>query len=163
MMRTFRARNAGRLTGPAGFAAPRGADGPSRRRRAFTLIELLVVVAIVAILSAIALPNFLEAQTRGKVARAHSDMRTIALALENLPCRTPRYPLAATFCAGQMDSIDAYNRLSSEITTPVAYLPPFPSIVSTAISPTNTLRPAPAGPMAIRRFLSSGSARVSHR
>ena len=35
----------------------------------FTLIELLVVVAIILILIAIALPNFLEAQTRSKISR----------------------------------------------------------------------------------------------
>jgi prepilin-type N-terminal cleavage/methylation domain-containing protein len=48
----------------------------------FTLIELLIVVAIIAILAAIAVPNFLEAQVRAKVSRAHSDMRSIAIALE---------------------------------------------------------------------------------
>jgi len=45
-----------------------------RRLPAFTLIELLIVVAIIAILSAIAVPNFLEAQTRSKVSRTQADM-----------------------------------------------------------------------------------------
>jgi len=49
---------------------------------AFTLIELLIVVAIIAILAAIAVPNFLEAQTRSKVARVQSDMRTLSGALQ---------------------------------------------------------------------------------
>ncbi len=40
------------------------------------------MVAIIAILAAIAVPNFLEAQTRSKVARAQSDMRSVATALE---------------------------------------------------------------------------------
>jgi prepilin-type N-terminal cleavage/methylation domain-containing protein len=38
-----------------------------RARRAFTLIELLIVIAIVAILSSVAVVSFLEAQTRAKV------------------------------------------------------------------------------------------------
>lgn len=54
----------------------------NRDVRAFTLIELLIVVAIIAILAGIAVPNFLEAQTRAKVARVIADMRTMQTAIE---------------------------------------------------------------------------------
>ena len=55
---------------------------PADPGKAFTLIELLIVVAIIAILAAIAVPNFLEAQTRAKVSRVENDFRTIITAME---------------------------------------------------------------------------------
>ena len=69
----------------------------SRRPSGFTLIELLIVVAIIAILAAIAVPNFLEAQTRAKVVQVKTGMRTVVTALEayyidNNEYPNPRYP-----------------------------------------------------------------------
>ncbi len=62
--------------------------------RAFTLIELLIVVAIIAILAAIAIPNFLEAQVRSKVSRAKTDIRSLANALEAYHADWNAYPPA---------------------------------------------------------------------
>ena len=52
-----------------------------KRRKGFTLIELLIVIAIILILIAIALPNFLEAQIRARVTKANGEMRSLATAL----------------------------------------------------------------------------------
>jgi len=103
------------------------------RKFGFTLIELLIVVAIIAILAAIAVPNFLEAQTRSKVSRARADMRTVATALESYFVDTNRYPMPhgnTPFRIPGSQRFDGYGQprgvsfstLPPDITTPIAYL-----------------------------------------
>jgi prepilin-type N-terminal cleavage/methylation domain-containing protein len=53
-----------------------------QKRKGFTLIELLIVIAIILILISIALPNFIAAQTRAKVARVRGDVRALGIAQE---------------------------------------------------------------------------------
>jgi len=91
--------------------------------RAFTLIELLIVVAIIAILAAIAVPNFLEAQTRAKTARAKADERTIGTAMETYAVDYNKYPY--------FDAEEDHSYLVDVpmLTTPIAYLTSFPQDV----------------------------------
>lgn len=94
----------------------------------FTLIELLIVVAIIAILAAIAVPNFLEAQTRAKVSRVKSDMRSLVTALETYHIDASRYAWPADEDGGLIQNPAAGGGEWSEtktpvlLTTPIAYI-----------------------------------------
>jgi type II secretion system protein G len=99
-----------------------------RSTKAFTLIELLIVVAIIAILAAIAVPNFLEAQVRSKVSRVKADMRSIKTAVEAYAVDYNKYPrgrsCANLWAAGYPEG-PVQNRLRL-ITTPIAYMTSIP-------------------------------------
>lgn len=113
------------------------------RKKGFTLIELLIVVAIIAILAAIAVPNFLEAQVRSKVSRVKSDQRSLATALESYYIDNNSYPAqdssdeqgasgfgvnAINGASSQLLSMPTFRRKRNEgdrlhtLTTPVAYI-----------------------------------------
>ncbi len=79
--------------------------------KGFTLIELLIVVAIIAILAAIAIPNFLQAQVRSKVSRTLSDFRSINTGLESYYVDNNDYPA---------------TRAPQTLSTPISYLSSFP-------------------------------------
>jgi prepilin-type N-terminal cleavage/methylation domain-containing protein len=104
-------------------------------KKGFTLIELLIVVAIIAILAAIAIPNFLAAQVRAKVSRSKSDLRTMATALESYFVDNNSYPLMGLYSyeGGVCDiwgiadptglgTNEMFISQKTSITTPIAYI-----------------------------------------
>jgi prepilin-type N-terminal cleavage/methylation domain-containing protein len=91
------------------------------KKKGFTLIELLIVVAIIAILAAIAVPNFLEAQMRSKIARVRTDMRTVAVGMEAYFVDWNGYPQHRDFAAPPPPP-EQQRPWWQGLTTPVAYL-----------------------------------------
>lgn len=127
------------------------ADLPCRQRMArdaaaiqqgFTLIELLIVVAIISILASIAVPNFLEAQTRARVAAMRNDMRVLATGLESYRVDRNSYPSRTTYPTGSVLSRAADSNIRAyemgQITSPIAYLTSLPrDLFETGLAPPN--------------------------
>ncbi|MGB9730940.1 prepilin-type N-terminal cleavage/methylation domain-containing protein [Calditerrivibrio nitroreducens] len=61
-------------------------------KKGFTLIELLVVVAIIAILAAIAIPQFAKYRQNAYNSAANSDIRNAKTALESYFADNQTYP-----------------------------------------------------------------------
>lgn len=62
------------------------------KRKGFTLIELMVVIAIIIILAAIAIPNYISMTHRAQASRATSDAAVIATGLEVYKTDIGNYP-----------------------------------------------------------------------
>jgi prepilin-type N-terminal cleavage/methylation domain-containing protein len=107
------------------------------KRSGFTLIELLIVVAIIAILAAIAVPNFLEAQTRAKVSRVMADLRTLGVAIESYAVDHNKVPVDYNASASYDPALPGVavqpsgicnpgyvksNVLHEGLTTPISYI-----------------------------------------
>ena len=83
-----------------------------RGERGFTLIEMMIVVAIIAILVAILVPNFMRARAQAQTAACEANLKEIATALELYQTDHEQYPnvTAATNVTNAEPNIGPYLR-----------------------------------------------------
>ena len=78
------------------------------RRGGFTLIELMIVVAIIGILAAIAIPNFLRFQLKAKSSEGKTNLAAIRTAEESYFAEYGRY--ISAFPSPPTGSMDPFNQ-----------------------------------------------------
>lgn len=103
-----------------------------KNRKGFTLIELMIVIAIIAILAAILVPNFLRARAQGQYTQCQSNEKNMGTALEmystdnsghypgTLTGLTPDYLRIIPTCASAGES-SVYTSVFTSSRVPDAY------------------------------------------
>ncbi|NQU44225.1 hypothetical protein HQ520_13125 [bacterium] len=80
-----------------------------------------------AVTAAIAVPSFLEAQSRAQGSRAQSDMRSLATALESYSIDNKSYPAPERYADWEVGGYHGpYGRGLSVLSTPVSYISEIP-------------------------------------
>ncbi|HEX8706278.1 MAG TPA: prepilin-type N-terminal cleavage/methylation domain-containing protein, partial [Myxococcaceae bacterium] len=69
----------------------------SRKQSGFTLIELMIVVAIIGILAAIAIPNFIRFQARARQSEANTNLKSLFTGLRTQQRMPPERIRATSF------------------------------------------------------------------
>ena len=83
----------------------------NKNRGGFTLVEIMIVVAIIALLAAIAVPNFLRARKRSQATRILEDLRMIDSAIDQYAIETNK----TTGATASWTDIQAYLKKGSTL------------------------------------------------
>ena len=117
----------------------------NKNRGGFTLVEIMIVVAIIALLAAIAVPNFLRARKRSQATRVLEDLRMIDAAIDQYAIETNKISGAAVDWADVQKYLKKgstlYNSIHTDLlgsdfgaTFTVDTIPVVPAATFTALS-----------------------------
>jgi general secretion pathway protein G len=84
-------------------------------RAGFTLVEIMIVVAIIGLLAAIAIPNFIKARATSQQNACISNLRNIDAAINEWAMESGK---STGDSIGGVDTISAYMRLNSSSSVP---------------------------------------------
>jgi prepilin-type N-terminal cleavage/methylation domain-containing protein len=99
-------------------------DQTYKRKAGFTLIETMIVVAIIGLLAAIAVPNFIVYRDRGRVAAAVGTSEEIRAALASFAADSAQnlYPLTGSITSSYADLRTIVNRNGATLPTNAAQI-----------------------------------------
>jgi prepilin-type N-terminal cleavage/methylation domain-containing protein len=83
----------------------------NNNRWGFTIVELMIVVAIIALVAAIAIPNFLRSRKRSQASRVLEDMRIVDSAIDQYAIEYDKTPNQAV----NWTDIKAYLKTGSKL------------------------------------------------
>ena len=89
------------------------------KRAGFTLVEIMIVVAIIALLAAIAVPNFLRSRKRSQATQVLEDLRIIDSAVDQYAIETNKPGGATVAWADVQKYIKTGTRLYSSSQTDI--------------------------------------------
>jgi len=85
----------------------------NNKRGGFTLVEIMIVVAIIALLAAIAVPNFLRSRKRSQATQVLEDLRIIDSAIDQYAIETNKSSGASAGWADIQNYMKTGTRLYS--------------------------------------------------
>ena len=109
------------------------------KRRGFTLIELMIVVAIIGILSAIAIPNFIRFQARSKQSEAKGNLKAVFTSEKSYFNEKDKFTASFFVCGFEPERANRYAYQVGATASEIENRTTMPATQTTTATPTGTV------------------------